>query len=443
MLNKKTKKWILIIVVGVIIIAGVIFWSQKNKNTDNLQKEAVIKGDLRKTISVTGSLLSETSIALNFETAGRIQEIKAKIGDKVIEGDVLAVLDNNTLNEGVKKAKAALDKAIMNDKMNSDSVREVVEKIDNIEDYLEAMENYHNQLVDSAEVSYNNAVDYEEDAESYYNQVVDDSGAGSKEAKSALLTLTGATNARKNAEENLETARKNRTLSVIGTENELKTAEESLKTVESDYSLSSRNATVVAAQADYQMALNSLENSSLKAPLNGIISKINYEEGEVFGSASLGGGSFGEMITKDFVLEADIPESDISDLKLGQKAEITFDAFDYNEKFMAEVIEIEPASTIIQDVVYYKAKLKIENPDLNFKEGMSADIDILVDSRKEALKISEQFIIEKDDKKIVKIKNEENLIEREIKIGLVGEDGYAEVLSGLKEGEEVYLVEEE
>lgn len=425
----------------VVIIVSAIFWFKRGGDIDALQKETVTVGDLKKTVSVTGSLISESLIALNFENVGRIQEIKVKVGDKVIEGDIIATLDNNVLNEQVKKAKAALSKAIWDDKKNDDSTREALEKVDNAEDYLEAVDDYYGQVEDAAEIAFANASDYQEDVESYYDQIVADSGASSAEAKAVLLTLTAANNAEEAAEEALTTARKSKDLNIVSAENSLDVVEESLETTESDYAESSRNATVIAAQADYQIALKSLNDASLRASLNGIISKVNYEQGEVLGSASLG-NSFGEMITNDFILEADIPESDISEVKLNQMAEITFDAFEYDKKFTAKVIEIEPASTEIQEVVYYKAKLKVEESDLKFKEGMSADIDILIDSKESAIQLLDQFIFEGNQKKIVIIMKDGELIKKEIEIGLISDEGYAEILSGLKEGEEVYLEEE-
>jgi len=439
-MRKKTK-WILFAVISVIIIGGLVLWSKSGPGTENLQKDTAEKTELKKTISVTGSLVSESPIALNFENSGRVQDIRFEIGDKVIEGDVVAVLDNNVLSEQVKKAEAALEKAKMDSKMNDDSTREASNQVDNAEDYLDAVEEYHDQLVEAAEVAYQNAKDYQNDAESYYDQIVADSGASSSEAKSAKLTLTSATNAEEAAEEALETTRKNRSLSVVSAENSLDATEEKLETVESDYAESGRNALVEAAEADYQIALKSLENSSLRTPLNGVISKINYEEGEVIGSASLG-SAFGEMITKDYVLEADIPESDISDMKLGQKAEVTFDAFDFDQKFEATVIEIEPASTIIQDVVYYKTKLKLEDTDNGFKEGMSADIDIVVSSRDNAVVISDQFVFEEGGRETVYVLQDDQLVSREVRTGLKGDAGYVEVISGISPGEEVYLKED-
>lgn len=436
----KTKKW-LFIGIGIVVIVGVaLFWFNRGDENENLQKEIVETGSLKKTVSITGSLISESPINLNFENLGRLQEIKVKVGDEVAEGDLIAVLENNILNEQVKKAKANLERVEMETGSSNDTTREISKKVENAEDYLEAVEDYHDQVVDAAEISYQNAVDYAGDVEDYYNQIVSNSGAGSTEAKSAKMTLTSAQNAEKSAEEALETARKNRELSLISAENALDTAEESLKTVESDYSQGSRSALVEAAEVDYQIALKNLNNSSLKAPLNGVISKINYEKGEVIGSANLN-GAFGEMITKDFVLEADIPEANISEVELGQTAEVTFDAFNFEDKFEAEVIEIDPASTEIQGVVYYKAKLKIENSSFQFKEGMSADVDILIDTEENAIRVLDQFIFSENERDFVYVQKDEKLIERTVEVGLDGDDGYTEILSGLKEGEEVYFKE--
>ncbi len=436
----KTKKWLIFSITIVFIIGLVLIWFNNKSDKQDFQKESVERGVIKKTVSITGSLISENFLSLSLESSGRIKDIKVSVGDQVLDGEVLVILENGILNEQVKKAEANLERVIMETNINDDSNREATKNVKNAKDYLEAAEDYHDQLVSAAEIAYQNAVDYFNDVETYYNQIVSDSGINSAETKSAKITLTSADNSKKNAEEALKTTKKNRQLNLISADNSLKVAKESLKTIESDYARGSRNALVQAAEADYQMALKNLENSTLKAPLNGIISKINYKKGEVIGSAGMG-NSFGEMITKDFVLEADIPEANISEIKIKQKAEITFDAFDFDEKFEAEIIEIEPASTNIQGVIYYKTKLKILDSDSRFKEGMSADVDILIDNKEDVLKISNQFIFSEENKKFVYIMKNDSLMEREVQLGLNGDDGYVEIVSGLKEEEFVYWKE--
>jgi len=435
----KTKKWIFVSMALLTVFILVFFLFFNKDENKNLEKETVEKGVIEKTVSVTGNLISETPVVLNFENTGRIKDVSVAIGDKVAKNDVIAVLDNSLLSEQVKKAKAALNKAIAQANSSNDSIREVLEKIDNAEDYLDATEEYHDQLVDSAEIAYQNATDYLDDVEGYYKKILADSGAGSSEELSAKLTLTTAQNSKKSNEQSLKTVEKNKDLSLISAENSLDLAEESLKTIESDYSKISLDSSVRAAENDYQIALVSLDKTSLKAPLNGVISKINYEKGEVVSTAS---GFFGEIITDDFILEAEIPEADISNVNLGQIAEVVFDSFDYDDKFQAKVIEIEPASTKIQELTYYKAKLSVDNINSRFKEGMSADVDILVNSKEQSLFVSDQFILEEKGKNFVNLLEGNELIKQEIKTGLRGDGGYTEIISGLKEGDDVYYRED-
>jgi len=151
------------------------------------------------------------------------------------------------------------------------------------------------------------------------------------------------------------------------------------------------------------------------------------------------------VLSYDFIIESNVPESDIAQIKLGQKADITFDSLSEDEIFSAEVAEIEPASTVIQDVVYYKIKLKIENINQQLKAGMSCDIEIKIDERKGVLAIP-QRAIEKDynANNIVKVLLENGQTQQtEVKTGLKDDEGLIEIISGLKEEDEVVVTEKE
>ena len=102
-------------------------------------------------------------------------------------------------------------------------------------------------------------------------------------------------------------------------------------------------------------------DTSLYSPMDGIIIRRNGEVGETITANSAASNTPVVTVAQEGELDvkADVPESDIVKIALGQKADITLDAFASQDVFNAEVIDIEPASTIIQDVVYYKVKLKI------------------------------------------------------------------------------------
>ena len=119
---------------------------------------------------------------------------------------------------------------------------------------------------------------------------------------------------------------------------------------------------------------------------------------------------------------------------------MTLDALPADEKLSARVFEIEPASTVIQDVVYYKIKLKLDAQDERLKNGMSADIDIRSAEKENALVVPQRAIkIEGTEKFVEVLKDAKNNITERKKIitGLEGDEGSVEVKSGLEEGDEV------
>ena len=75
--------------------------------------------------------------------------------------------------------------------------------------------------------------------------------------------------------------------------------------------------------------------------------------------------------------------------------------------------------------------------DSRFKDGMSADIDILLAEKKSVLQIPERALKDVEGKKFVQILENKKASEREVKTGMKGDGGMIEVVSGLREGEQV------
>lgn len=195
---------------------------------------------------------------------------------------------------------------------------------------------------------------------------------------------------------------------------------------------------VESARATTWTLQKQLKKNIVYAPTDGLVIKKYLEVGEMASVAAPVVTISGE---KGFEIEADIPESDIDKVKIGQRGEATFDAFPSDEIFYFTVSEIEPAATIIQDVVYYKVTFKMEKEDSRIKSGMSTDIDILTSERKDVLAVSNQAIKNNEGNRyveILEIKDEQKTIKKvDVKIGLRGDNGMTEIISGLNEGDEV------
>jgi len=195
---------------------------------------------------------------------------------------------------------------------------------------------------------------------------------------------------------------------------------------------------VKKAEEEYKGLWKSWEiNTILKSPIDGIIIKRNNDPGEI---AVSGNAVITVASDERLELESNVPESDIVKVAIGQHADVTFDAFTISDIFDGEVTEIDPASTVIQDVVYYKIKLRINNMDDRLKNGMSADLDVKTAEKKNVISIPERAVKEDGGQKYVEILKDENngITEKvNVKIGMKGDEGMIEITSGLSGEEKV------
>ncbi len=202
--------------------------------------------------------------------------------------------------------------------------------------------------------------------------------------------------------------------------------------------LSLYNAKIKQAEASLELIKKQIEDSIIKAPIEGTVVKIEYEVGEQISAAK---PAIHMLSQNNFEVEVDISEADIAKVKKQDKVEITLDAFGEDVKFLGRIYFIEPAETVIQDVIYYKVNIQfideMANLD-NIKPGMTANAVVTTASRENVLIMPSRAIIEKNGgDKYVRILTSGQINETQINIGLRGDEGMVEVLSGVKEGDEV------
>lgn len=201
-------------------------------------------------------------------------------------------------------------------------------------------------------------------------------------------------------------------------------------------------AQVRQAQADLLIAEQSLAKANLLAPTNGVITEVVNKVGERVGETDT---VIKMLATGPFEIEVNIPESDIAKIHVGDKTETTLDAFTDDIIFVGRVTTINPAQTEIQDVIYYQVTISLtsDQPEavrtsfLQIKPGMTANITIAAAAKENVLVIPQRAVKEKDGKKFVQILDLGQPKEIEVTLGLRGDEGLIEVLSGLEAGQEV------
>lgn len=146
-------------------------------------------------------------------------------------------------------------------------------------------------------------------------------------------------------------------------------------------------AQVAQTEAALRIAETNLRYTRIVSPVNGIVVSRNVDIGQTvaasFQTPTL--FSIAQDLTK-MQIDSSVAEADIGRIKVGQPVEFTVDAYPDNP-FKGSVSEIRNAPITIQNVVTYDVVVKVDNPELKLKPGMTANVSIIISSKKDVLRI--------------------------------------------------------
>ena len=210
------------------------------------------------------------------------------------------------------------------------------------------------------------------------------------------------------------------------------------------------------ARAGVAEARVSLNYATITAPMDGVVTARRIEQGEtaVIGVQNQPGTvllTISDMSKIEAEMEVD--EASIPSVKLGQEAQVRIDAYP-NQIFQGEVTEVGGSPIVkagVNEAIKFKVKVRIKNPPLTIKPGLSAQADIFTGNRPSALAIPYQSLVSRE----IKLKAGESFKPgqpreeegvwlfkegkaefRHVKTGLLG-DMKVEVTEGLQGGEKV------
>lgn len=203
----------------------------------------------------------------------------------------------------------------------------------------------------------------------------------------AKLSLKKFQTAYDKAQQDLEITKNQATQNIKNSENSVKSREISLTQAQQDYQdliapisssdLASARAQLTSASIGVDKAKYNYEQATLTSPIDGVVSMLNYKQGDIILSDSA--KTMATIINNDTLyIEANIEEADISKLKVGDKAQVTFDAVD-GVKLTGEVSFIAMTSdTSANGIVTYLVRVLLTNTGENqVREGMTAAIEFV------------------------------------------------------------------
>jgi RND family efflux transporter MFP subunit len=145
---------------------------------------------------------------------------------------------------------------------------------------------------------------------------------------------------------------------------------------------------VIQAEANLATAQRNLDQATLKAPFDGVVSAVAVQPG---GIANSGTAAITLVDRSTLHIEVNLSESDAAKVQVGQPVTLTFDALP-NVTLSGKVASIAPVATVEQNVVTYPVQVEFNPGDALVKVGMSATADIQLEQITDAILVPSRAV---------------------------------------------------
>lgn len=398
MAARKSKKfWIWISIAGVVVllILGLLLTHLfKGNSIDPNRIAKVTVGDVARSVVATGKIHPITQVEVKSKASGIVEKLLVDINDRVHKGQVLAQLDQEEIMAQVSAQRAQLAAAQANV-----STLEAAVAQDRINAAAPDLPMY------KATLDRNQAM-HKEGIVSH--QALDDAN------RDYLAALTKRDSAK--AQIGVDQAK-----------------------------LKQAKAQVMQAQASLKQLEEQLSYTTIVAPMDGVILSRDVEKGDAVSSILVLGSTATLVMTEgdttEVYVQGKVDESDIAHVYLGQPARIKVESF-RDRVFQGKVTKIAPMGVEKDNVTTFEVRVSINNPGGELKSQMTANAEILLDEHKHVLTVPENAVMYDAQKNatvaIPDKKQKEGFRKIPVKVGL-SNGSVTEILSGLKEGDQVVL----
>jgi multidrug efflux pump subunit AcrA (membrane-fusion protein) len=398
-----------LILIGMLILLGVVlYWAGADsenetkanppaaKNRQRLipvETVSVHRGLLERRLHMTGSIVAEATVDVFSKVSGILEKLEVEQGDRVTANQAIAMVERQEKEAELQEDRGALD--VLRAKWAQMETGARPEEIAQAE-----------QLVRQAKASWQTSQD---DYQRLKN-LKDRGFISQQHLDEALLKVTLS-------EAEYESASEKLTLLKKGARQEDRDA---------------LLAQIRQAEATVRLAEMHLENTTIRAPLAGIISKRYVDRGALVGTST----PILRIVAMDRVkVVVQVVERELARLRGGATADINVDAYG-NEVFTGKVTAISP--TVDPESRTADVEVQVESKDHRLKPGMFARVDLTIERRDKALLLSKDSLLRESSPPRVFVLDGGKASLREVTLGLEGEQ-YVEVVGGLQEGEEVII----
>ena len=375
---------------------------KKKEDKNPLPKESVKvkRGTIFLEVSATGAIKPQVGaeVKVGARISGKVEKLFVTQGDRVKVGQLIAVIEHKDLQDEVDRAYANYKDALANmekiKKVYPDKISAQKKRVEALKIQLEQIERELKRY------------------EALY--------------KDGLISLT-----------DLERMERDYKVKKAELESEKSTLSALISEYEKE--LERAQAQISASKNAWEEAKIKLSYAFIYAPISGVVSQVTTQQGETV-VAGLNAPTFITIIDlSKLQVECYVDETDIGKIKEGQEATFTVDSYP-GRIFRARVKTIYPGAIIKNNVVFYDVVLEILDPYENIlRPEMTAHVTIIAGKKENVLIVPSQAVkIDSQGNYYVMVKKRDKWEKRIVKVGWES-GGKIEIISGLKEGEEIGL----
>lgn len=401
--KRKKRLFFFLFVFSLVGVGVAVWWWSRDKGSavdPATLTTKVMRRDFASSVLATGAVKPQVGaqVRVGARISGKVEKLRANIGDSVRAGQVIAELEKADLQATVGQRQAELDlakaKLAAVESLLPREIEKAESDVTRWEATLAMSEKDHQR---QSKLLPKNAVSQDDWEKSEERMKV---------AQAALASARAA----------LDLARKRQV--------------EDRRQAVADIARATQALNNVKVQLSY---------ATLVAPISGVIASVATQEGETV-AAGMNSPVFVTIIDLERLeVDAMVDEVDIGKVRVGQKATFTVDSFPARE-FPGKVVAIYPDAILLENVVYYTVVIDIQgNEDKVLRPQMTASATILLDAKTGVLAIPVKAVKRERGKNVVYVVKDGQPQPREIKVGW--KDGsWIEAVSGLQEGETILQV---
>ena len=396
--KKKRNRRLIYIGIGVVLflgaVIGVIAAARGGTKIDPSKLAKVERGDLAKSVVATGKVEPITKVEIKSKASGIVKKLYVDAGDRVKKGQLLAELDKEEIEARVAQAKAQTEASEASLKGTQADLERA--KVDAEGPDLPMLKRAYDRAQGMA--------------------------------KEGVVSASALDDAQKNYEMSL---------------NKQNVAKAQLQVLHAK--IGQAQAQVAQDHANLKQLEEQLGYTTIMSPIDGIILSRDVEVGDAVSSILVLGSTATLIMTEGDISEVyvkgKVDESDIGKVYMSQPARIKVESFK-DKTFNGKVTKISPMGVEKDNVTTFEVRVSINNPGGELKAAMTANAEIILEEHKGVLQIPEGAILyDKDKKASVEVpdpKGKEGKNKVAVNIG-ISNGAKTEVLSGLKEGDQVVL----